>query len=100
MLNIEKKIDNDKACFRLTGRLDTLTSPELESELTGIIDRLTDLVLDFEELEYVSSAGMRVLLAAQKKMNDLGTMTVKHVRQEIMDNFEMTGFDEILTIEN
>ncbi|MBP0985387.1 MAG: STAS domain-containing protein, partial [Oscillospiraceae bacterium] len=80
MLNIEKKIDNDKACFRLTGRLDTLTSPELESELTGIIDGLTDLVLDFEELEYVSSAGMRVLLAAQKKMNDLGTMTVKHVR--------------------
>ncbi|MBP1554767.1 MAG: STAS domain-containing protein [Oscillospiraceae bacterium] len=100
MLNIEKKIDNDKACFRLTGRLDTLTSPELESELTGIIDGLTDLVLDFEELEYVSSAGMRVLLAAQKKMNDLGTMTVKHVRQEIMDTFEMTGFDEILTIEN
>ena len=100
MLNIEKKIDNDKACFRLTGRLDTLTSPELESELTGIIDGLTDLVLDFEELEYVSSAGMRGLLAAQKKMNDLGTMTVKHVRQEIMDTFEMTGFDEILTIEN
>ena len=100
MLNIEKKIDNDKACFRLTGRLDTLTSPELESELTGIIDGLTDLVLNFEELEYVSSAGMRVLLAAQKKMNDLGTMTVKHVRQEIMDTFEMTGFDEILTIEN
>ena len=100
MLNIEKKIDNDKACFRLTGRLDTRTSPELESELTGIIDGLTDLVLDFEELEYVSSAGMRVLLAAQKKMNDLGTMTVKHVRQEIMDTFEMTGFDEILTIEN
>ena len=100
MLNIEKKIDNDKACFRLTGRLDTLTSPELESELTGIIDGLTDLVLDFEELEYVSSAGMRVLLAAQKKMNALGTMTVKHVRQEIMDTFEMTGFDEILTIEN
>ena len=100
MLNIEKKIDNDKACFRLTGRLDTLTSPELESELTGIIDGLTDLVLDFEELEYVSSAGMRVLLAAQKKMNDFGTMTVKHVRQEIMDTFEMTGFDEILTIEN
>ena len=100
MLNIEEKIDNDKACFRLTGRLDTLTSPELESELTGIIDGLTDLVLDFEELEYVSSAGMRVLLAAQKKMNDLGTMTVKHVRQEIMDTFEMTGFDEILTIEN
>lgn len=100
MLNIEKKIDNDKACFSLTGRLDTLTSPELESELTGIIDGLTDLVLDFEELEYVSSAGMRVLLAAQKKMNDLGTMTVKHVRQEIMDTFEMTGFDEILTIEN
>ncbi|MBR5071547.1 MAG: STAS domain-containing protein [Oscillospiraceae bacterium] len=100
MLNIEKKIDNDKACFRLTGRLDTLTSPELESELTDIIDGLTDLVLDFEELEYVSSAGMRVLLAAQKKMNDLGKMTVKHVRQEIMDTFEITGFDEILTIEN
>lgn len=100
MLNIDKTIDNGSASFKLTGRLDTLTSPELESELVGIIDGLTELVLDFEELEYVSSAGMRVLLAAQKKMNDLGTMTVKHVRQEIMDTFEMTGFDEILTIEN
>ena len=100
MLNIYKNIDNDKACFTLKGRLDTLTSPELESEIVAVIDGLTELVLDFEELEYVSSAGMRVLLAAQKKMNELGSMTVKHVRQEIMDTFEMTGFDEILTIEN
>ena len=100
MLNIEKKIDNDKACFRLEGRLDTLTSPELETELLEVIDVLTELVLDFEELEYISSAGMRVLLYAQKKMNDRGTMVVKNVRQEIMDVFETTGFDEILTIEN
>lgn len=95
-----EKILNDKALtVKLEGRLDTTTSPELESDLKNSLDGITDLVFDFENLEYISSAGLRVLLATQKIMNKQGTMKVMNVCETIMEIFEVTGFSDILTIE-
>ena len=99
MLNINKTIENGKALFTLAGRLDTVTAPELEKELKGSLDGISELMLDFEKLEYVSSAGLRVLLAAQKTMNKQGSMKLKNVNETIMEIFEVTGFTDILTIE-
>ncbi|MBP5225092.1 MAG: STAS domain-containing protein [Lachnospiraceae bacterium] len=100
MLNIGKNIENTEAVFKLEGRLDTVTAPELEDALQSCIGDLTDLTLDFEALEYISSAGLRVLLAAQKLMNGKeGVMKLTGVNESIMDIFEVTGFSEILTIE-
>lgn len=100
MLNIEKNIDNGKAVFRLEGRLDTISSPDLDEEVTGAIDGLSELVLDCEGLEYVSSAGLRVILGAYKKIAGNGTMTLRNVRQEIMDILDTTGFSDFLDIDN
>ena len=99
MLNMEKRLENDLLTVALTGRLDTITAPELEKELQGSLDSVKDLVLDFNGLEYISSAGLRVLLSAQKVMNKKGTMKVLHVNDTIMEIFEVTGFSDILTIE-
>ena len=98
MLNINKTIENGKATFCLEGRLDTVTSPSLEAELKDALEGVSELTLDFEKLEYISSAGLRVLLAAQKEMNKRGTMKIAHVGETIMEIFEVTGFSEILTI--
>lgn len=88
---------NGILAITLKGRLDSVTSPELEKQLyLGDVD---GLVFDFEELDYVSSAGLRLLLLCQKQMNGKGKMVVKNVKPEIMDVFELTGFDNILTIE-
>lgn len=81
----------------LQGRLDTTTAPQLEAEL--LLDGITELVLDFSELEYISSAGLRVLLSAQKVMSKQGAMILRGVNEEIMEVFEITGFSDILTIE-
>lgn len=81
----------------LKGRLDTTTAPELEAALE--LDGISDLVLDFEGLEYISSAGLRVILAAQKKMSAQGKMVIKNVNDTIKEVFEITGFIDILTIE-
>ena len=99
MLNINKALEETKLNIGLEGRLDTTTSPKLEEEIRADIGGITELVFDLSELAYISSAGLRVLLAAQKIMNEQGTMTVKNVSDEIMEIFEMTGFSEILTIE-
>ena len=99
MLNIQKTIENGKAAFALEGRLDTVTAPELEKELKDSFDGLSELTLDFSKLEYISSAGLRVLLSAQKIMNKQGEMKVAHVNETIMEIFEVTGFSDILTIE-
>jgi anti-sigma B factor antagonist len=99
MLNITKKIENASAVFTLEGRLDTVTAPELEVALKEVIDGLSELTLDCEKLEYISSAGLRVLLSAQKIMAKQGTMKVIHVNETIMEIFEVTGFSDILTIE-
>ena len=99
MLNITKTIENGKAAFSLEGRLDTVTSPSLEAELNGALEGASELTMDFEKLEYISSAGLRVLLAAQKEMNKRGVMKLTHVNETIMEIFEVTGFSDILTIE-
>ena len=99
MLNITKIINNTEADFALEGRLDTVTAPELEKELKASLDGVTELRIDFEKLDYISSAGLRVLLSAQKQMTKQGTMTLHHVNQTIMEIFEVTGFSDILTIE-
>ncbi len=99
MLNITKTIENGKAGYELEGRLDTTTAPDLERDLGENLDDVRELVLDFEKLEYISSAGLRVLLAAQKTMTKQGTMKVVHVNETIREIFEVTGFSDILTIE-
>jgi len=99
MLNITKRMENETAHFALEGRLDTITSPELEEELKEAIDGAKELVLDFDKLEYISSAGLRVLLAAQKIMAKQGQMRITHVNETIMEIFEVTGFSDILTIQ-
>ena len=98
MLNINRTIANGKAAFSLEGRLDTVTSPSLETELKDALDGVSELTLDLEKLEYISSAGLRVLLAAQKEMNKRGKMKVTHVGETVMEIFEVTGFSDILTI--
>lgn len=84
----------------VNGRLDTTTAPSLEEVLNESLDGVEELVLDFTDLEYLSSAGLRVLLAAQKRMNQQGAMVVKNVNQVIMEVFDITGFSGILTIVN
>ena len=98
MLTINKTIENGSAVFALEGRLDTVTAPELEKELKESLDGIAELTLDFEKLEYISSAGLRVLLATQKVMNRQGSMKLVRVGETIMEIFEVTGFLDILTI--
>lgn len=81
------------------GRLDTTTAPELDEKLKNGLQGVTELILDFSELEYISSAGLRVLLSAQKKMNEQGSMKVRNINEIIGEIFEVTGFSDILTIE-
>lgn len=85
----------------LKGRLDSVSSPEMEKEVVGNLDNINNLTLDLKDLSYMSSAGLRVVLTCQKKINAVaGTMVVKNVNEMIMDIFEATGFSDILTIEN
>ena len=99
MLNIEKKSEGKNLSFILSGRLDTTTAPDLEKEVKGNIEGVEKLEFDFTDLLYISSAGLRVLLSAQKTMNKQGEMIVKNCSNEILDIFEVTGFSDILTIE-
>ena len=98
-LKIYKTIKDHAAVFALEGRLDTVTAPELEKELKESLDGITDLTLDFENLEYISSAGLRVLLSAHKIMSARGSMKIVNVNEIIQEVFEVTGFTDILTIE-
>lgn len=98
-MTIEKNSNGEKLEIKLTGRLDTTTAPGLEAELKKSVTGVTKLVFDFASLEYLSSAGLRVLLAAQKVMNKQGEMVILNVNDTIQDIFEVTGFSEILTIE-
>ena len=97
-MTIEKTIKGRTLNVVLSGRLDTITAPQLKAELKASLDGITELILDFQNLEYLSSAGLRVLLAAQKVMNRQGTMTVMHVSDTVHEIFEVTGFIDILTI--
>lgn len=98
-LNITKNVSGDSLELVLDGRLDTTTAPQLEVELTKGLDGVKTLTFDMEKLAYVSSAGLRVLLKAQKTMNKQGNMTIRNAGAEILEIFEVTGFDEILNIE-
>ena len=98
-MTIKKEQNGQELSIALEGRLDTTTSPELEAELKGSLDGITGLTIDLAALDYISSAGLRVLLSAQKTMNKQGSMVVKNVSEEIMEVFEVTGFSDILTIE-
>lgn len=99
MLNISKESNATSLTVILEGRLDTTTAPDLEKELKDSLDDVTELIMDFEKLEYISSAGLRVLLSAQKIMSRQGEMKLIHVSNTIMEIFEVTGFVDILTIE-
>ena len=99
MLNINKDIGYGKALFALVGRLDTTTAPELENELKESLKGVTTLTFDLEALEYISSAGLRVLLSIHKIMSKQGGMKVTHVNEIVQEVFEVTGFADILDIE-
>ncbi len=96
---INKTKEGTSLVIAVEGRLDTMTAPELETELKAEIDGVEELVIDFAGLEYISSAGLRVLLSAQKIMNRQGEMVIKNANDEVMEVFEVTGFVDILTIE-
>ena len=98
-MKIDKKIENGKAYYALEGRLDTTTAPDLENELKGDMDSITELILDFSKLDYISSAGLRVLLSAHRVMSRKGAMKVTNVNEIVNEVFEVTGFSDILTIE-
>ena len=99
MLNINKTFDEGTLTFGLEGRLDTVTAPDFEKAVAESIEDATELILDFADLEYISSAGLRVLLSAQKAMIGKGTMKVRNANETILEIFEVTGFADILTIE-
>jgi anti-sigma B factor antagonist len=99
MLNIQKEINGSDAVVKLEGRLDTTTAPQLENDLKSFMESVTSLVFDFENLEYISSAGLRVLLTAQKFMSKQGSMKLIHVKDDVNEIFDVTGFSDILTIE-
>lgn len=96
-MTINKTGSGSKLTLALAGRLDTVTAPELEKELQDSLEGIDTLIFDFSGLEYVSSAGLRVLLSAQKTMNKQGEMKLTHVNESIMEIFEVTGFTDILT---
>ena len=98
-MTIEKNLNGTELTITIAGRLDTTTAPQLEAEFKQSINGIEKLVLDFANLEYLSSAGLRVLLAAQKVMNKQGEMVIRNVNQTVNEIFEVTGFIDILTIE-
>jgi anti-sigma B factor antagonist len=98
-MTIRQTKNENALTVALEGRLDTTTAPELEATLQSSIEGVTDLTFDLEKLDYISSAGLRVLLSAQKAMNRQGSMKVLHANEIILEIFEITGFTDILTIE-
>ncbi len=98
-MKIDKQENGNELVISLAGRLDTITAPELEEQLASGLEDKEKLTFDMEKLEYISSAGLRVLLSAQKKMSKKGGMIVKNVSEEVMEIFEVTGFADILVIE-
>ena len=97
-MTIEKKMNGNELVIALEGRLDTMTSPELEAELNQSLAGADSLTLDFSKLDYISSAGLRVLLSAHKAMSAKGGMKVTHVNEVVQEVFDVTGFCDILTI--
>ncbi len=98
-MTLSKDVNGNALTISISGRLDTTTAPELETEIKNSIEGVQDLVIDIKDLDYISSAGLRVLLSAQKIMNKQGSMVVKNANEAVMEVFEVTGFTDILTIE-
>ena len=98
-MTINKTLSGTALTVAIEGRLDTTTAPKLEEELKASLEGIADLTMDLCTLEYISSAGLRVLLSAQKIMNRQGKLTIRNVKPEVMDIFEVTGFADILNIE-
>lgn len=98
-MTIEIKKSQNETVIEITGRLDTITSPALEKTINENIEDTKNLIIDVKGMEYISSAGLRVLLTAQKKIQKIGSMKILNVCAEVMEVFEMTGFSDILTIE-
>lgn len=98
-MDIKKTKNDTTLTLAIQGRIDTTTAPQLEAELRSDIDGVTELYLDFTGVEYISSAGLRVLLSAQKLMSRQGKMVLSHVNESVTEVFEVTGFSDILTIE-
>ena len=98
-MTIEIKRNVEEITLQIVGRLDTTTAPTLEKTIVENMNGIKSLILDFKGLEYISSAGLRVLLSAQKKMQQIGKMKVINVCEEVMEVFEITGFADILVIE-
>ena len=98
-MNTEKTTENEKVTLTVSGRLDTTTAPELEAALDEVLENTKELIFNLENLEYISSAGLRVILKAQKSMNTKGSMKLTGVNDSIMEVFDITGFLDILTIE-
>ena len=96
-MTIEKTLTGETLTLKVIGRLDTSTAPQLEAEMNDSLDSAKDLILDFSELEYISSAGLRVILKVQKIMNKQGTMKLTGVNDTVMEVFDITGFSDILT---
>ena len=97
-MTISNTMNSNELTVSLSGRLDTTTAPQLEAELKTSLTGVNSLIMDFAELEYISSAGLRVLLSAQKVMNKQGIMVIRHANETILEVFEVTGFTDILTV--
>ena len=98
-MTIDRNVEGTKTQLKIAGRLDTSTAPELETTIDACISGVEELIIDFEGLDYVSSAGLRVILKAQKIMNKQGSMKIINVNDTIMEVFDITGFADVLTIE-
>ena len=98
-MTIKKTLDGTKLTAAISGRLDTATTPDAEEQLKDGLDKVTELVLDFKDLDYISSSGLRLLLTLQKQMNKQGSMKITNVNDIVKEIFEITGFSDILTIE-
>ncbi len=98
-MNIIKQLSGSKLTITLDGRMDTMTAPQLETELKNSLPGVTELVFELKNLAYISSAGLRVLLSAQKTMNQQGSMLIRGANEDVMDIFEVTGFVDIFNIE-
>ena len=98
-MTIDKKAEGKRLELKVSGRLDTMTAPELENVIKNSLDGVEELVLDFEKLEYISSAGLRVVLGARKEMGESGSFAVKNLCSDVREIFDITGFSDIITIE-
>ena len=98
-MTIDKKKEGNRLVLAVSGRLDTMTAPELENVIKENLDGVEELVLDFENLEYISSAGLRVVLGTRKAMGDNGKFSVRNLCSDVREIFDITGFSDIITIE-